>query len=117
MPRSCFDTSARTGRTQHLPERKPASGPLFGGIDALGNYDASYNKSSTDQEVIKMKINCLCCGHKVDLGDSYDDYEGQVTCYVCHETLDIKSKDGKLRFVHLFGGAPNPTLQEYRLTE
>ena len=64
-----------------------------------------------------MKINCLCCGHKVDLDDAYDDYEGQVKCYVCSEMLEIKSEEGKLRSVQLLGVVPGPALQEHRQTQ
>ena len=46
-----------------------------------------------------MKINCLTCGHKVDLDDTYDDYEGQVKCFVCGTLLKIKTEEGKLKSV------------------
>ena len=47
-----------------------------------------------------MKINCLCCGHKVDLDDVYDDYEGPVKC-LCGTMLEIKTEDGQLKMVRL----------------
>lgn len=47
-----------------------------------------------------MKINCLCCGHKVDLDDVYDDYEGCVKC-LCGTMLEIKTEEGQLRKVKL----------------
>jgi hypothetical protein len=37
----------------------------------------------------------------VDLGDSYDDYEGQVKCFVCGTTLEIRTEEGKLRTLKL----------------
>ncbi len=46
-----------------------------------------------------MKIICLSCGHKVDLGDAYDDYEGQVKCVACGAVLEIKTEAGSLRSV------------------
>jgi ribosomal protein S27E len=46
-----------------------------------------------------MKINCLHCGHKVDVGDAYDDYRGQVKCFVCAGVLLIKTTRGALRSV------------------
>jgi len=55
-----------------------------------------------------MKINCISCGHKVDIGDAYDDYEGQIKCYVCGAILEIKTEDAMLKSVsfletpHLF---------------
>ena len=46
-----------------------------------------------------MKINCLSCGHKVDLGDAYDDYAGQVRCLVCGVILEIKTEEGNAKSV------------------
>jgi len=46
-----------------------------------------------------MKINCLHCGHKVNLGDAYDDYRGQVKCFVCGGLLLIRSTHAALRSV------------------
>ncbi len=47
-----------------------------------------------------MKINCLCCGHKVDLDEVYDDYEGCIKC-LCGTMLEIKTVDGRLKAVKL----------------
>ena len=44
-----------------------------------------------------MKINCLHCGHKQDLGDAYDDYEGLIRCPTCGGLLDIRSVDGQMK--------------------
>ena len=46
-----------------------------------------------------MKIICLSCGHKVDLGDAYDDYAGPVKCVACGMLLKIKTEEGNLRSV------------------
>jgi len=46
-----------------------------------------------------MKINCLSCGLKMDLADAYDNYEGQVKCFACGATLEIKTEEGKVRAV------------------
>jgi DNA-directed RNA polymerase subunit N (RpoN/RPB10) len=48
-----------------------------------------------------MRINCLTCGHMVDLGDNYDDYEGPVKCFVCSTTLKIHTAEGKLKTLKL----------------
>ncbi len=53
-----------------------------------------------------MKIICLSCGHKVDLGDAYDDYAGQVKCVACGALLEIKTETGSLRSVALVREAP-----------
>ena len=44
-----------------------------------------------------MKINCLACGHNVELGEVYDDYEGQVKCYICGALLAIKTEGGNIK--------------------
>ena len=46
-----------------------------------------------------MKINCLSCGHKVDLDDAYDNYEGQVRCLACGALLEIKTEEAHLKAV------------------
>ncbi len=46
-----------------------------------------------------MKINCLSCGHKVDLGDAYDDYAGPVKCLVCGVILEIRTEEGNVKSV------------------
>lgn len=48
-----------------------------------------------------MKINCLSCGHKLNLGDAYDNYEGQVKCYVCGAMLEVKTEEGDLKSLKL----------------
>ncbi len=44
-----------------------------------------------------MKVICLGCGHKLDLGDSYDDYDGLVKCNICKTLLKVVSDNGKLK--------------------
>ena len=44
-----------------------------------------------------MRLNCLGCGHKLDLDDVYDDYEGPVKCFACRATLEIRTEQGSLR--------------------
>ena len=48
-----------------------------------------------------MKINCISCGHKVDLDDVYDTYDGQVKCFTCSAILAIKTDEGQLKKVEL----------------
>ena len=57
-----------------------------------------------------MRINCLSCGHKVDVDDAYDNYEGQVKCWACGAMLDIKTEDGNLRVVRLANQSAAPTI-------
>jgi len=53
-----------------------------------------------------MKINCLSCGHKVELDDAYEEFEGQVKCWICGVLLKIKTEEGKLKALELMGGSP-----------
>ena len=46
-----------------------------------------------------MKIICLSCGHKVDLGDAYDDYAGQIKCSTCGAILELKTEAGSVKAV------------------
>ena len=49
-----------------------------------------------------MKVNCLSCGHNVDLDGAYEEhYEGAIKCYGCDATLEIKTEAGSVRAVHL----------------
>jgi len=36
----------------------------------------------------------------VDIGDDYDDYGGQIKCYVCGAILEIKTEEGNLKSVN-----------------
>lgn len=49
-----------------------------------------------------MKINCLSCGHNVDLDDAYaENYEGAIKCFGCNATLEIKTEHSSLHRVNL----------------
>ncbi len=49
-----------------------------------------------------MKINCLSCGHNIDLDDAYaDHYEGEIKCYGCDATVEIRTEQSAIRFVRL----------------
>ena len=52
-----------------------------------------------------MKINCLSCGHKVDLGDAYDDYKGSVKCMACKALLEIRTDQGQLKSINFVNSA------------
>ena len=54
-----------------------------------------------------MRVNCLSCGHQVDLDEAYDDYHGPVKCLPCGAILEIEAQEGKLRIVRI-GGAMSP---------
>ena len=61
-----------------------------------------------------MEINCLSCGHRIDIGDAYDDFEGQVKCFVCAGLLQIKTKGGQMRLVDVshVAGPARPSAEE-----
>jgi hypothetical protein len=59
-----------------------------------------------------MKINCLACGHKVDLDEVYDDYEGQIKCFACCAILEIKAEEGRLKTVRFLKIVPRPSLED-----
>ena len=59
-----------------------------------------------------MRVNCLSCGHKVDLDRAYDDYEGQVKCFVCGAILAIKTEEGELKSVEFVKVLPRPDAEE-----
>ena len=44
-----------------------------------------------------IKLSCLACGHRLDLGDAYEDYEGEVRCWGCDTALEVALHEGKLR--------------------
>ncbi len=52
-----------------------------------------------------MEINCLSCGHRIDIGDAYDDYEGQVKCWVCGVLLEIKTEEGRIKAMRAINDA------------
>lgn len=59
-----------------------------------------------------MKLNCLSCGHKVDLDDAYDDYAGQVKCFACGAVLEIKLEAGKPKSVTVARSQPRDGVGE-----
>jgi len=56
-----------------------------------------------------MKINCLGCGHTVDLAHCYDDYEGQIKCFACGTVMEVATHDGSIRAVRFVTALPLPS--------
>ena len=53
-----------------------------------------------------MKINCLSCGHNIDLEDeTYGDYEGAIKCYACSAILEVKLSGERVKSVKLHESA------------
>jgi hypothetical protein len=61
---------------------------------------------------MRIKLNCLACGHSMDLGDAYEDYEGEVRCWGCQAVLDVTLSEGKLRRMRLGAARPAPRQTE-----
>lgn len=59
-----------------------------------------------------MKINCLACGHKVDLDDAYSDYEGQIKCFACNALLEVKTEQGSIKSVKFLKIMARPSAEE-----
>jgi predicted RNA-binding Zn-ribbon protein involved in translation (DUF1610 family) len=55
-----------------------------------------------------MRINCLACGHKVELDEAYDDFEGPVKC-LCGAMLVIRTEEGKLKAIKAAEHLPRPS--------
>ena len=48
-----------------------------------------------------MKINCVSCGHRVDLDNAYGNYDGPIRCFVCNCLLEVKITSGDIISVKL----------------
>jgi DNA-directed RNA polymerase subunit RPC12/RpoP len=49
-----------------------------------------------------MRINCLSCGHRIELDDDvYSDYEGPVRCMTCRKLNEVRTESGKLRALRM----------------
>jgi hypothetical protein len=46
-----------------------------------------------------MKINCLSCGFRIELDETYSDYEGQIKCYICGALLEVKLEESLVKSV------------------
>ncbi len=43
-----------------------------------------------------MIIYCIKCREGINLGNSHNNYEGEIECKNCGETFEVKTKDRKL---------------------
>lgn len=45
-----------------------------------------------------MKLNCVGCGHSVDLDDeTYEDYSGEVKCWGCGTSMAVVIENDHVR--------------------
>lgn len=61
-----------------------------------------------------MRINCLSCGHKVELDDAYDDFEGPVKC-LCGAMLEIRTEEGLLKAIKIAEPRPRSASKPKRM--
>lgn len=57
-----------------------------------------------------MNINCLSCGHTIELDEVYSDYAGQVKRYACSTLLEVKLEESlveSVKFLKLTRSADN----------
>ena len=54
---------------------------------------------------MKIKLNCLGCGFPLDLGEAYEDYQGEVRCWGCQTVLEVTMREGKLMTMRRTGDA------------
>ena len=59
-----------------------------------------------------MRVNCLGCGHEMELDDAYDDYEGPVKCFACRATLEIRTEQGSIKAVKQVYIVRHPSAEE-----
>jgi len=57
-----------------------------------------------------MRINCLSCGHKMELDNAYGDFEGPVKC-LCGAMLEIRTKEGMLKAIKVAEPPSRPALK------
>jgi DNA-directed RNA polymerase subunit N (RpoN/RPB10) len=42
-------------------------------------------------------LRCLGCGHRLELAEAYESYEGDVRCWKCGAVLEVVLQEGRLR--------------------
>jgi hypothetical protein len=52
-----------------------------------------------------MKLNCVSCGHSVNLDNAYDDYNGDIKSLVCGSTLAMIIEQEHIKSVKLAAAA------------
>ena len=59
-----------------------------------------------------MRVICLTCGHKIEVDESYCNYEGQIKCGVCGSLLQIKVEEGQIKSVSMAKAGKRPSERE-----
>ncbi len=63
-----------------------------------------------------MNINCLSCGYKVNLDEAYEDYAGEIKCYVCGGAMEIRIEEARVKSVRRVGANNPPATAESQPT-
>lgn len=53
-----------------------------------------------------MTLNCISCGHALELRDAYDDFDGPVKCCTCGALLTIRTEDGQVKRIGFLRSTP-----------
>jgi hypothetical protein len=53
-----------------------------------------------------MKLNCLSCGHTLDLRGNYDDHEGLLKCFACGALMALHTEKGHVKRVTMIAHLP-----------
>ncbi len=61
---------------------------------------------------MKLNLNCIACGHRLEFGDAYEEYEGEIKCWVCSAVLAVKIQDGRLKSMKFLGSTRSSSLSE-----
>lgn len=54
---------------------------------------------------MRIKLNCLSCGHPIELDEAYEDYQGEVRCWGCRAVVEVTLHEGKLQSMKLSSGS------------
>jgi hypothetical protein len=59
---------------------------------------------------MRIKLNCISCGHLMELGAAYEDYQGELRCWGCHALVEVTLHEGKLQTMKLSSKSEVPDL-------
>jgi len=55
---------------------------------------------------MKIRLNCLGCGFPMALGESYENYQGEIRCWGCQAVLEVTLQEGNLLAMKRSNGSP-----------
>jgi hypothetical protein len=57
-----------------------------------------------------MRIQCMYCGHSIELSPAYEEYKGPLRCVVCKNLMMVRIEDGQLRSMEVEPKAAAPAV-------